>query len=135
MIYVSLIPAWIWITAIVFAWGTCAYQTYSRIGFQHSVTKGLIVVFTLQAIVASSSVIATSRDHISEFACIMGVFGTFGTVAIILAKVIVLIFLYRVCLQNSSERRQGLVVSLSAWIGFSVVVFLAHYRSALMCTV
>ena len=135
MIYFVLIPAWIWVALILAAWTTFAYQTNNRIGFGHHVIVGLFATLTFKSIAASSTAIATSQYSIGAFACLMGIFGTLLSPIVLLTEVAVLIFWSRGWLRNNGDRKRGFGTWLSIWFILSLIAFLAHVRSAALCTV
>ena len=135
MIYVVIMPGWAWVALILAIWATFAYQTYNRIGFGHNIIMGLFVALTIQSVAASSTAIATSQNPISEFACLMGIFGTLLYPIILLAEVAVLIFVSRTWLPSHRNRKRRFAAWLSLWFILNLVAFLAHVRSAVLCTV
>lgn len=135
MLFVVLIPAWAWTGLMVAAWGTLAYQARSRVGYRYFAVKGLVAALALQSIAASSTVIVTSQDPISKYACLMGIFGMWLFPVIILVEAAVLVFLYRIWPLDSNCTRRGFWKWVSIWLILSLILLLAHIRSAVLCTV
>ena len=135
MIYVVLIPAWIWFALILVAWATFAYQTNKRIGFGHHVIVGLFATLTFKSIAALSTAIATSQNSIGAFACLMGIFGILLSPIVLLVEAAVLVFWSRVWLRSNGDRKLGFGAWLSIWFILSLIAFLTHLQSAALCTV
>ena len=135
MIYVVLIPAWLWVILLVVIWATLFYQAYVRLGFRHLLMISLLAVLAVQALAASSTAIVTSQDPLSKFACLMGYIGMWVAFSITLAEGIVLPFLSKAWPQNSEGKKLRFGNWLSIWFIFNVIALLAHIRSAGLCTV
>lgn len=140
MIFVVIMPAWIWVPCLIAIWIALAYKAVRCIGLKNPIMNGLMAILALQTIVASSTAIATSHDPISSFACLTGIFGIFVSPIVTLLEVIALVFLFRSWPRKSGPRKsdgrkRGFSSWLSLWFALNLAVFLAHMRSALMCTV
>ncbi|MEB3212617.1 MAG: hypothetical protein VKL39_14755 [Leptolyngbyaceae bacterium] len=135
MLYIVLIPAWAWVTLLVTAWATLALLVFSELGFRHRVIVGLMAVIALQTIAASSTAIVTSQDPLNDFACLMGYIGMWVSLAISLAEVAVLIFLFTIWPRRKGGGRSRYGLWVSIWIIFSIIALLAHMRSTALCTV
>ena len=135
MIFVTIIPSFIWITLLAWTWWRVADLAWNRLRVRHRVMKSLLIVMVLQALVAMSVAVATSLDQISAYAGLMGALGAFGIIALFFVKLVAIGFLSRIWPRSSEGGRKQFPTWLAIWIFFGLVVFLTHLRSALMCTV
>ena len=135
MIFVVLIPAWVWTIVIAAIWGALFYKAIFRLGLRLSLMNGLLVVLGLQSIAAVSAAIVTSVDQISAFACLTGIYGSLSFPVIILLELVALAFLYRMWPMRDRGKKIGFFSWLSIWVTFNIAVFFVFLRSALLCTV
>lgn len=135
MIFVVIIPSVVWIALLLGSWSSLAYLALNRLGFRHRAMNSLLAVMAIQGIAGISVAVATSLNSISAYAGLMGAYGALGTVVLFLAQVAVLAVLSAIWPRSSEGGRQQFATWLSMWIFFSLVAFLTHLRSAVLCTV
>ena len=115
MIFVVLIPAWIWVTLLAASWAKLVYEAHLRLGSRHRVMQGLLVVLALEVAAASSTAIATSQYAIGKYACLMGYFGMWASLVFSLIEAVVLVFLYEVWPKDANTRTNGFSRWVSIW--------------------
>ncbi|MEM8484283.1 MAG: hypothetical protein AAF564_01980 [Bacteroidota bacterium] len=135
MLYVVLIPAWLWALMLLAGWTTLAYRAYNQLNFRHPLMLSLLAVLMLQAIVASAGAFATSQYAIGQFACLTGIFGMWGSMGFTLIEAGVLVYLSRHWPRDADRKRRLLRSWTALWLVFKLVALLAHIRSAALCTV
>ncbi len=135
MLYVVLIPGWVWVALSISAWATLAYVALRQLRFRNRVLIGLLAVMAIQALAASSTAVATDLDPISRSACLMGYFGIWAVLFLSLAEACALIFLSTIWPRGASGKRLQFTSWASIWFIFNSIALLAHMRSMALCTV
>lgn len=135
MIFVAIIPGYIWAILLLAAWATLAYLASYRLGIRHPSMTGLLVVTAFQALSGMSVAIATKFDQIGAFGCYVGAYGTLGSLILTFIQAAVVVFLATIQPQNAVDGRRWFAIWVSIWVVFSLTAFLTHARSAALCTV
>ena len=135
MIFVVIIPGYIWAILLLAAWATLAYLASYRLSSRHWSMTALLVVTAFQALSGMSVAIATKLDQIGAFACYVGAYGTLGSLILSLIQAAVVVFLATIPPQKSVSGRRWFAIWVSVWVVFSLTAFLTHARSAALCTV
>ena len=71
MIYVVIIPVWIWVPALVFIPLWLLYHSLVVLGIRHLLLYAVLLVVVTQSIAATSASIATHRYSIERIAVIL----------------------------------------------------------------
>lgn len=135
MLYVVLIPGWVWVASLAGTWASAAYVALVRAGVRHRLLLALLGVMVVQALAAASTAWVTSHDPLHEFACLMGYLGMWVALGVTLVEAIAVVFLARIWLRTSPGRAGSLTVWTTIWLLFNGIAWLAHLRSAALCTV
>ena len=135
MLYIALIPTSAWVALCVATWAACVFQTWFSARMRGPWLRAWLGVMAVQAMVASVTAVATRIDPIDYFPCRMGAYGSLVTLTVSLIGGLVLALLIRDWPRSAEGKREGSGRAIAAWIAFGVVTFLAHIRSAALCTV
>ena len=135
MIFVAIIPGYIWATLLLAGWAALAYLASNRLSIRHRSMTGMLVVMALQALSGTSVAIATNLDQIGAFACLVGAYGALVSLVLSLMQTAAIVFLSTIWPRSSVGGRHWFAVWVSMWLVFSLAAFLTHARSAALCTV
>lgn len=134
MIFVALVPAVVWV-GLLLATGLPLVRQLRRGQHKGQTVNLLRPVLALQGLAGAAAAITTSMDQISWFACRSGVYGTWISIAMALAGLVLLLALFQTWPRNANGTRRHLLRSTLLWIAFSSTALLAHLRSLVLCTV
>ena len=135
MIAVVIIPAVVWLILLVLLW-IALYLTIKPlcIEFPRAATwlkwSGLAKVFF-----ACLAAFATSHYSIGRLACYSGIFGLPISLCVFIAEAILLLILIKKSNWSFGLSGQSACTILTLWFALALFSFLAHTRSALLCTV
>lgn len=135
MLYVVVIPGFVWAIILIGLWLMLVHQSLVRLKLQDRLIRLFLALVTLQVIAATSVAVATMIYRISRFACLMGNFGLWGTLAAGLIEAALLVVLYRTWPRNTDGNTEGFKSFILAWFFFALIAVLIHARSAVLCTV
>ncbi|MEE4380449.1 MAG: hypothetical protein V2J02_00500 [Pseudomonadales bacterium] len=135
MLYVVLIPGWVWVAGLAGTWATAAHVALVRAGIRNRLLLALLGVMVVQAVAAASTALVTSHDPLAGFACLMGYLGMWVALGVTLLEAIAVVFLVRIWPRVSPGRAGSLTVWTTMWLLFNGIAWLAHLRSAALCTV
>jgi hypothetical protein len=135
MLYVVLIPGWVWVASLAGTWATAAHVALVRAGIRNRLLLALLGVMVVQAVAAASTALVTSHDPLAGFACLMGYLGMWVAMFVTLAEAIAVLFLFWIWRRASPGSTSGFVCWTTIWLVFNAVALLAHLRSAALCTV
>lgn len=128
MLYIVLIPDWIWIAAIAAVWTMLARTARRRVGPARLTSAALLGLLAVQGMAASTAAIATSVDPIGRLACTMGHFAGRGTLLLTIFEAGIVLLAWPTALRVARRWIAG-------WLIYCLVTALAHARSAVLCTV
>lgn len=135
MLYVVVVPGWIWAIALIVLWLTLVRRALFQLKLEGKLIKLLLGFTALQLIAACSVAIATMIYRINMFACLMGFFGLWGTLIVALVEAALLVLLYKVWPRDADGSVMQFKSFAVTWFFFALVAVLIHARSATLCTV
>lgn len=135
MLYIVLFPAWVWTFLLMAGWTTLAYRALVQVPFRHPLLQTLLAVLLVQVIAASAGAFATSHYAIGRVACLTGIFGIWISLGLTLTEAVAFVYLSKHWPRDKEDIRHRFRSSLILWLLLKLVAFLAHMRSALLCTV
>lgn len=135
IIVFGLFPGWGWALLIAAAWAILVSLALGRLKLRGGRTLGLLTTMTLRAVAAASIAILTSLDALSDFACLTGIFGVPLTPLFLAVEAGLLYALSKQWPRTAAGRKDRFALWILIWLAFDAIAFIAHLRSALMCTV
>ncbi|MCC7249180.1 MAG: hypothetical protein IT473_11215 [Lysobacter sp.] len=135
IIVFGLFPGWGWALLIGVAWAILVYLALGRLKLRGGRTLGLLAAITLRAAAAASIAIITSLDVLNDFACLTGIFGIPLTPLFLAVEAGLLYALSKQWPRTSAGRKDRFALWILIWLAFDAIALIAHFRSALMCTV
>ena len=135
MLYVVLIPGWAWVAILTGTWASAASVAIVRAGIRNRLFLALLGVMAVQTVAAASTALATSRDPLDDFACLMGYLGMWAALFVTLGEAIAVAVLFRSWRKAYPGNAGSFVVWTAIWFVFNATALLAHMRSAALCTV
>ena len=135
LIFVVIIPSFVWVALLVSTWTTLAFQAYGRLGVRHRTMIGLLAVMATQALAGSSTAIATSVYQIGRFPCLMGYYGTWSSLGVIALELTIILYLPRLWPRGDTGNLLRFGRWLSLWLSFNLIALLTFMRSSALCTV
>lgn len=127
-----------WFLAIVLwlGWITLVYLGIRRLNFRHSAMLALLGVMAFQALAASSAIVATNElGSINSFSCYAGIYGTYIAPLVTVPEVGVLFYLSTRWPRSFTGKKDRMRIWVSIWLAFNLIAYLAHWRSAVFCSV
>ena len=135
MIAVVIIPAAIWFSLLVVLWMALFRFTHPLSGLYPRAAMCLRSVGLFKALFASLAAFATSSYSIGRLACYSGIFGLPLALILFLSEGVLILFLIHRSNWCFGLVSRSAIVLLVSWASLSLISFLAHLRSALLCTV
>ena len=135
MLYVAITPSFVWAALLIATWSVLTYDALRGLGIRHPVMKGLLAVLALQVVAGVSVAIATRIDPIGPLACLVGIFGAMGSLAVTAIQAAAIGFLATIWPRETEGTRRRFKRWTATWLFFSLVALLTHLRSAALCTV
>lgn len=135
MIYVAVVPGFVWAAVLLALAAAIAFVARRRLGAQQLAMKFLLLVVALQTLAGVSVAMATILDPIGMYACLVGIYGTLGSVFLAVIEAGVIFFLATIWPRSGAGKRLGLASWVLLWLLFQLAAFLTHARSAVLCTV
>ena len=135
IIVFGLFPGWGWALLIGGAWAILVYLALGRLKLRGDRMLGLLATMTLRASAAASIAIMTSLDVLNDFACLTGILGIPLTPLFLAVEAGLLYALSKQWPRTAAGRRDRFRIWIFIWLVLDAIALIAHFRSALMCTV
>jgi hypothetical protein len=135
MIFVAIIPSFIWIALLFGTWTTLTYKAFRDLGIRHPAMMVLLAVMAIHALAGSSAAIGTSLYQIGRFPCLMGYYGMWVSVGVVAIETAMLTFLSRLWPRGEGGGKLRFGSWVSIWLAFNVIALLTFTRSSALCTV
>jgi len=135
VLFVAVIPGYVWSMVLVAAWLKVASPAWRHSGFRQVAMVSLCIATAWQGVAGVAVAVATHRDSSGSFACTMGAYGSIGTAILTITQIPAVCLLYYNWPAPGEGNPIGFTPWLWAWVVFSAVAALMFLRSAALCNV